>query len=72
MRTRYGKTRQRRKQGHDGRRRGQRQACTDQRAEEIRRELQLSFDEEEILALLQDSLDNFAIEVGRRVAVGLW
>jgi transposase-like protein len=33
--------------------------------------LQLSFDREQILSLLQDSLDTFAIEIGRRVAVGL-
>ncbi len=33
--------------------------------------LQLSLDQEEVLELLQQSLDLFAIEIGRRVAVGL-
>jgi putative transposase len=37
----------------------------------VRQILQLSLDQEEVLELLQQSLDLFAIEIGRRVAVGL-
>lgn len=39
--------------------------------EGVRQSLQLSLDREEIVSLLQCSLDLFAIEVGRRVAIGL-
>ncbi len=38
---------------------------------QVRQMLQLSLDQEEVLELLQQSLDLFAIEIGRRVAVGL-
>lgn len=61
--------------------RGQRSRKRAQRAErkqrrvdlqnEVRRSLQLRLDHEEVVALLHDSLDRFAIEIGRRVAVGL-
>ncbi len=39
--------------------------------QQVRQMLQLSLDQEEVLELLQQSLDLFAIEIGRRVAVGL-
>jgi transposase-like protein len=37
----------------------------------VRQTLQLSLDRDEVIGLLQDSLELFAIEIGRRVAVGL-
>ena len=68
MRTRYDKQRLSRKQVESARRRFRRR---DQLAHRVQQALQLSFDRQEILDLLQDSLDTFAIEIGRRVAVGL-
>jgi transposase-like protein len=68
MRTRYDKQRLSRKQVESARRRVRRR---DRLADHAQQALQLSFDRQEILDLLQDSLDTFAIEIGRRVAVGL-
>jgi transposase-like protein len=67
MSRRYGKGRRQRKQAY----RIQREATRHEVAQEVRQTLQLSLDQQEVLELLQDSLDQFAIEIGRRVAVGL-
>jgi transposase-like protein len=67
MSRRYGKGRRQRKQAN----RARRKAGSRQVSQEVRETLQLSLDQEEIVELLQNSLDQFAIEIGRRVAVGL-
>lgn len=67
MSRRYGKGTRQRKQ----RQREERRAVRRDVREGVRQTLQLSLDREEIVALLQQSLDLFAIEVGRRVAVGM-
>lgn len=53
-----------------GRLRRTRKASQEVAKEGIRQSLQLTFDRDEMRELLQDSLDRFAIEVGRRVTVG--
>jgi putative transposase len=67
MSRRYGKGRRQRKRAARNARRARRQ----QARQTIRQTLQLQLDEEEVLGLMQNSLDLFAIEVGRRVAVQL-
>ena len=67
MSRRYGKGRRQRKQAN----RARRKAGSRQVSQEVRETLQLSLYQEEIVELLQNSLDQFAIEIGRRVAVGL-
>lgn len=63
MKTRYGKGKRRRKAV----RRAERKARRKPLQEEVRRTLQLRFDPEEVLSLLQGSLDTLAIELGRQV-----
>ena len=67
MSRRYGKGRRDRKQARKNALRVERREAR----EAIRQTIQLRLDEEEVLALMQDSLDLFAIEIGRRVAVHL-
>ena len=63
MSKRYGKTPLRRK-----RQRVERKSRK-KLVEQVQRELQLKFDKDEVLALLQGSLDVVAVELGRRVVV---
>jgi transposase-like protein len=67
MSRRYGKGRRQRKQLL----RHQRKASRKARTQEVRQSLELSLDHDEVLGLLRDSLDLFAIEIGRWVAVAL-
>lgn len=71
MTRRYGRGRRRRKEARRQDRRVRRQAERRELEAAVHERLQLSLDREEVLGLLQDSLDVFAIEIGRRVAVGL-
>ena len=71
MTRRYGRGRRRRKEARCQERRVQRKAASRELKEAVQERLQLSLDREEVLGLLRDSLDVFAIEIGRRVAVGL-
>ncbi|MBI1901243.1 MAG: hypothetical protein HYS13_09050 [Planctomycetia bacterium] len=66
MPTRYGTKQQERKRRLRQARKARQEATKDR----IRQSLQLTFDRDEMRELLQDSLDLFAIEVGRRVTVG--
>jgi transposase-like protein len=68
MKTRYAKERRRRKQVAKTRRKVRE---TRRLREQVQEELHISLDKEEVGKLLQDSLDLFAIEIGRRVAVRL-
>jgi putative transposase len=65
MKTRYGKGKRRRKTVRQAERKARRKALH----REVRGALQLAFDEEEVLALLQGSLDTVAIELGRQVVI---
>lgn len=64
MSTRYGKGKRERKRAYRKARQAKRKAAR----EEIRKGLPLSLDREEVLELLQGSLDLFAVEIGRLVA----
>jgi transposase-like protein len=68
MKTRYAKERRRRKRTVKTRRKARERQMLMQQVQE---ELHVSLDKEEVGKLLQDSLDQFAIEIGRRVAVQL-
>ena len=63
MSKRYGKAPRRRKRQRAERKTRQKLA------QSVQRELQLNFDKDEVLALLQGSLDVVAVELGRRVVV---
>lgn len=71
MTRRYGRGRRRRKEARRQERRSRRQAERRELETALEERLQLSLDREEVLGLLRDSLDVFAMEIGRRVAVGL-
>jgi transposase-like protein len=71
MTRRYGRGRRRRKEARREERRGRRKAERRELNDGVRERLQLSLDREEVLELLRNSLDVFAIAIGRRVAVGL-
>lgn len=71
MTRRYGRGRRRRKEARREERRVRRKAERRELEGAVQERLQLSLDREEVLGLLRDSLDVFAIEIGRRVAVGL-
>lgn len=63
----YGKGLRRRKRAYRAERGGRRKAVQ----EAVNQTLHLSLDREDVLSLLRHSLDLFAVEIGRRVAVGL-
>lgn len=67
MSRRYGKGTRQRKQRQRQQKRATRRGMRDQ----VRRTLQLPLDRDEVIDLLQQSLDRFAIEIGRRVAMSL-
>lgn len=67
MGKRYGKGRRQCKRASKQRQKAARQEVKQQ----VCQSLQLSLDRQEVVELMQDSLDRFAIEVGRLVAVGL-
>ncbi len=71
MTRRYGRGRRRRKEAHREERRGRRKSERRALEEAVQERLHLSLDREVVLDLLRDSLDVFAIEIGRRVAMGL-
>lgn len=65
MRTRYGKGKRERKRAYRKARKAGEKAVREEMGEQV----QLSLDREEVLGLLQGSVDLFAIEIGRRVAL---
>jgi transposase-like protein len=67
MSRRYGRGLRRRKRAYHAERQRRKQTVQ----EEARQTLQLALDQGEVVELLQNSLDLFAVEIGRRVAVGL-
>lgn len=67
MRRRYGRGQHRRKRAYGAQRNRRRRTVQ----EELDRALHVSLEREDVLSLMQESLDQFAVEIGRRVAVGL-
>lgn len=67
MSRRYGKGRRERKRAYQKAKRAQRR----QARQELQQTLQLHLDEQKVLELMRQSLDGFAIEIGRQVAVQL-